>query len=131
MSLTQQDLKARTKDFALRVIRLVRALPRSVDGRAIGGQLVRSGTSVAANYRSACRGRSRAEFAAKIGVVVEEADESCLWIELIIESALLPHDRCESLLVEANELVAIMSATQKSLRRPAGGHPKSEIRNPT
>ena len=129
MLLTQQDLKDRTKEFALRVIRLVRALPKSVDGRAIGSQLVRSGTSVAANYRSACRGRSRAEFAAKIGIVVEEADESCLWIELIMDSGLLPRKRCESLLVEAGELVAIMIATQKTLALTPRKHPKSEIRN--
>jgi four helix bundle protein len=129
MSVTQQDLKDRTKEFALRIIRLVRALPRSIDGRAIGNQLVRSGTSVAANYRAACRARSRAEFAAKIGIVVEEADETCLWIELIMDSALLPHVRCESLLAEASELVAIMIATQKSLLRSSRKHPKSEIRN--
>ena len=79
MSITQQDVKNRTKEFALRVIRFVRALPRSIDARAIGNQLVRSGTSVAANYRAAGRARSRAEFAAKIGIVVEEADETCLW----------------------------------------------------
>ena len=127
---TQQDLKDRTKEFALRVIRLVRALPRSIDGRAIGGQLVRSGTSVAANYRAACRARSRAEFAAKIGIVVEEADESQLWIELIMDSDLLPPQRCAPLLAEANELVAIMIATQKSLVISPRKHPKSEIRNP-
>ncbi|HSI14432.1 MAG TPA: four helix bundle protein [Chthoniobacter sp.] len=126
---TQQALKDRTKEFALRVIRLVRALPRSVDGRAIGNQLIRSGTSVAANYRAACRARSRAEFAAKIGIVVEEADETCLWIELIMESDLLPHVRCESLLAEASELVAIMIATQKTLVNSTRKNPKSEIRN--
>ena len=114
----------------MRVIRLVRALPRSVDGRAIGCQLVRSGTSVAANYRAACRARSRAEFAAKIGIVVEEADESQLWIELIMDSDLLPSRRCEPLLAEASEPVAIMIATQKSLALTPRKHPKSEIRNP-
>lgn len=77
-----------------------------------------------------CRARSRAEFAAKIGIVVEEADESCLWIELIMESDLLPHGRCAPLLAEANELVAIMIATQKSLSRSSRKDPKSEIRNP-
>jgi four helix bundle protein len=89
--------------------------------------LVRSGTSVAANYRAACRARSRAEFAAKIGIVVEEADESQLWIEPILDSDLLPRKRCESLLAEADELVAIMIATQKSLTRTPRKHPKSEI----
>ena len=111
--------------------KLVRALPKSVDGRAIGSQLIRSGTSVAANYRAACRGRSRAEFAAKIGLVVEEADESLLWLELIVESGLQPMKRCESLLSEAGELVAILVATHKSVTGSvAGKNPKSEIRNP-
>jgi four helix bundle protein len=128
--MTQDDLKGRTKQFALRIIKLVRALPKSVDGRAIGSQLIRSGTSVAANYRAACRGRSRAEFAAKIGIVVEEADESLLWLELIVESGLQSLKRCDSLLVEAGELVAIMVATHKSVTGSVSGkNQKSEIRN--
>jgi four helix bundle protein len=108
------ELKARTKEFALRVIKLVAALPKSVEGRAIANQLVRSGTSVAANYRSACRARSRIEFVAKLGVVLEEADESLLWLELIVAANLLPPPRVEPLLNEANELVAIMAASRKS-----------------
>ena len=80
-----EELKTRTKRFSLRVLKLVAALPNNVQGRAVGGQLVRAGTSVGANYRAACRGRSRAEFVAKIGVVEEEADESAFWMELIIE----------------------------------------------
>src|SRR6266571_6754173 len=83
------DLKARTKQFALRVIKLVDALPRTIQGRAVANQIIRSATSVAANYRAACRARSRAEFIAKIGVVEEEADESAFWMELIIEGELL------------------------------------------
>ena len=79
-----QDLKERTKQFALRVMRLVDALPNTPKGRAIASQLVRSGTSVAANYRAACRGRSKAEFIAKVGIAEEEADETALWLELII-----------------------------------------------
>ncbi|MGI8838489.1 MAG: four helix bundle protein [Pyrinomonadaceae bacterium] len=75
------DLKKRTKQFALRILKLVAALPNTVEGRAIGGQLVRAGTSVAANYRAACRGRSKAEFIAKMGTVEEEADESAFWLE--------------------------------------------------
>ena len=108
------QLKRRTKDLALRVIRLVGALPKTIEGRAIAGQLVRSGTSVAANYRAACRARSKAEFVAKIGVVLEEADETCFWLELISEAKLLPSGRTEPLLREANELVAIMAASRKS-----------------
>lgn len=81
------ELKDRTKRFALRILKLVAALPDTVQGRSVGGQLVRSGTSVGANYRSACRGRSKAEFIAKIGIVEEEADESGFWLELIMEGA--------------------------------------------
>src|SRR5262245_66694323 len=87
------DLKARTKQFALRVMKLIDALPRTIQGHAIAKQIIRSATSVAANYRAACRARSRAEFIAKIGVVGEEADESCFWLELIIDSGLLTQER--------------------------------------
>src|SRR5205807_3591969 len=99
-----EELKDRTKDFALRILKLVAALPKSIEGRAIANQLVRSGTSVAANYRSACRARSRAEFIAKLGVVLEEADETLLWLELIIAGKILPANRVDQLLNEANEL---------------------------
>ena len=108
------DLKARTKKFALRVMKLVDALPPTIQGRAIANQIIRSATSVAANYRAACRARSRAEFIAKIGVVEEEADETAFWLELIIDSALLTQTRVRPLLTEAGELVAIMAASRKS-----------------
>src|SRR2546425_6676324 len=108
------DLKKRTKRFALRVLKLVAALPNTVAGRAIGGQLVRSGTSVGSNYRAACRGRSRAEFVAKLGVVEEEADESAFWMELIIEGELLKPRQVEPLLNEANELTKIMAQSRIS-----------------
>jgi len=117
------DLKARTKQFALRVMKMVDALPRTIQGRAIAKQIIRSATSVAANYRAACRARSRAEFIAKIGIVEEEADESCFWLELIIDSGLLNEDRIRPLLSEAGELVAIMAASSKS----AIGNRKSPI----
>ena len=117
------DLKARTKQFALRVMKLVDAIPRTIQRCAIAKQIIRSATSVAANYRAACRARSRAEFIAKIGVVEEEADESCFWLELIIDSALLTEERIHPLLNEANELVAIMAASRKS----ALGNRKSAI----
>ncbi len=87
--MTEDDLKKRTKLFALRILKLVAALPKTVAGRTIGGQLARSGTSVAANYRASCRARSKAEFISRLGVVEEEADESALWLELIIEGALM------------------------------------------
>ncbi len=112
--MTPEELKKRTKLFALRDIKLVKALPRSVEGRAIGNQIIRSGTSVAANYRASCRARSRSEFISKIGIVLEEADETVLWLELITEAGLLPAKRIETLLSEANEIVAIMAATRKT-----------------
>ena len=112
--MNEKELKQRTKQFSLRVIKLVGALPRNVEGRAIGSQLVRSGTSVGANYRAACRGRSRNEFVAKLGIVEEEADESAFWMELIIESGLMKQGLVEPLLQEANELTAIITASRKS-----------------
>ena len=108
------ELKARTKMFALRILKIVAAPPRNIEGRAIASQVVRCGTSVAANYRSACRARSKAEFVAKMGIVLEEADETQLWLELIIEGKLLPSERVQPLLNEANELVAIFVTSRKS-----------------
>jgi four helix bundle protein len=113
----KNDLRQRTKQFALRVMKMVDVVPQTVSGRAVSGQLVRSGTSVGANYRAACRSRSRAEFIAKIGTVVEEADESAYWMELIIEGGLLRKRLVENLLGEANELVAIMNASRKTAMR--------------
>ena len=92
------DLKKRTKQFALRILKLVAALPNTVAGKAIGGQLVRAGTSVGANYRAACRGRSKAEFVAKLGITEEEADESGYWMEIIIDGELLNRRQVEPLL---------------------------------
>ena len=123
--MTTDELKLRTKKFALRILKLVGALPKSIEGRAIAGQLVRAGTSVAANYRSACRARSKAEFIAKLGVVLEEADETQLWLELIIEGKLGPAVRVKSLLEEANELVAIFVSSRKS----ASANLRSKIAN--
>ena len=110
-------MKLRTKRFALDVIRLTAEIPKTAEGRAVGNQLVRSGTSVGANYRAACRGKSKADFIAKLGIVEEEADESCYWLEIIIEGELLPEERVEALLKEANELTAIIVASRKT----AGG----------
>ena len=108
------ELKNRTKKFALRIMKLIDSLPNTRAGNAIANQLIRSGTSVGANYRATCRARSKAEFIAKIGVVEEEADESGFWMELIIEGGLLPSKNLEALLAEANELTAIMAASRKS-----------------
>jgi four helix bundle protein len=113
----EKELKERTKRFALETIKLVDKLPRTVVAQTIGRQFVRAGTSVGANYRSACRGRSRAEFAAKLGVVEEEADESAFWMEVIIEAGLLERALVQPLLDEAEEIVAIMVSSRKSLNR--------------
>ncbi|MCA1579002.1 MAG: four helix bundle protein [Acidobacteria bacterium] len=114
------ELKKRTKLFALRILKLVDALPKSTQGRAIAGQLVRAGTSVGLNYRAACRGRSRAEFVAKLGVVEEEADESAFWLELIIEGSLLRPTLVQPLLDEANELTRIMASSRITARSNLG-----------
>ncbi len=110
--MTPDDLKLRTKQYALRVIKLVDALPKTTSGRVVGDQLVRCGTSVGANYRSACRGRSRREFIAKLGIVEEEVDESGFWLELVIDAELLKKERVEPLLREAEELTAIMASSR-------------------
>lgn len=107
-----EDLKQRTKNFALRVLKLVAALPETAQGRTIAGQLTRCGTSVGSNYRASCRARSRKEFVAKIGVVLEEADESAFWLELVIEGELLKGELVQPLLDEASELVKIMAKSR-------------------
>jgi four helix bundle protein len=117
LAMDEDELKRRTKRFALQVMALVGSLPITTVGRAIGGQLVRSGTSVGANYRAACRGRSKAEFSAKLGTVEEEADESSYWMELIIEGKLMKEERVLPLLREANEIAAIMAASRKTMAR--------------
>jgi four helix bundle protein len=111
-----EELKARTKQFALRVMKLVGALPRTVVGRVVGGQLVRCGTSVGADYRAACRAWSKAEFNGKLGTVAEEADETCFWLELIIEGVLLPQKRVAALLEESDVLTAIFTSAVKTSR---------------
>jgi four helix bundle protein len=111
-----EKLKKRTKQFAIRIVRLYRALPRRDEARVIGRQVLRSGTSVAANYRAVCRARSKAEFVAKIGVVVEEIDETVFWLELLVEAGIVPQSRMESLQKEATELLAIFAASQHTAR---------------
>ncbi len=113
----REELRERTKSFALRVVRLYRALPRNTEAQVLGKQLLRSGTSVGANYRAACRGRSRPEFIARIGIVAEEADEAVFWLELLIEAGIMPAKRLASLLKEARELTAIFSASAQTARR--------------
>ena len=114
--MTPEQLKERTKRFALEVIALVGTLPRTLVAEIIAGQMVRSGTSTGANYRAACRARSRAEFVAKIGVAEEEADETQYWLELLLETTLAKSETVRRLIAEATELVAILSASRKTAR---------------
>lgn len=113
--MTETELKARTKLFARRVLHLVEALPRTRSAAIVGHQLGRSGTSVGANYRSACRARSTADFISKLGIVEEEADESAFWMELIIEESMLPEQKVQPLWKEADALTAIMVSSRKTL----------------
>jgi four helix bundle protein len=110
------ELKRRTKEFAKAVIALCRKLPDTPEARLIRGQLFRAGTSVAANYRSACRGRSKAEFIAKLGIVLEEVDESEYWLEIIHETRILRPEVVQPLLREAGELVAIFVSSIRTAK---------------
>ncbi|MDI6802888.1 MAG: four helix bundle protein [Bacteroidota bacterium] len=115
--MNKEELKNRTKEFALRVIKLVNNLPKTQIGKIVGNQLLRSGTSVGANYRSALRARSQVDFEYKLGLVEEEADESFYWMELIVESNLMPIDKVKNLMQEANELIAIFASAIISLKK--------------
>ena len=118
--MTKEELKNRTKRFALMIIKLVDKLPNTKVGNTIGNQLIRSGTSVAANYRASCRARSTADFVSKITVVEEECDESLLWLELILESNQLKNELLSDLIREANELTAIFTASGKTAKQNRG-----------
>lgn len=123
------DLKKRTKQFALRTIRMVESLPRSVGADVLGRQVLRSACSVAGNYRSACRAKSRADFISKMGTVEEESDESGLWFELLGESGIVVPGKVASLLKEADELTAIAVASIRTARARKA-NPQSAFRNP-
>ena len=111
------NLTVRTKQFALQVIKFCENLPRDETSRVIGRQLLRSGTSVGANYRAACRAKSKADFISKFQTVLEEADESAFWIELLVDSEKTTSEAAGSLLREANELVAISVASITTARK--------------
>ncbi|HVA01498.1 MAG TPA: four helix bundle protein [Terriglobia bacterium] len=115
-----EDLRRRTKEFALRIVRLFQSLPNADVSRTLGRQLLRSGTSVAANYRAVCRARSKAEFIAKLGIVLEEADETAFWLELLVETGVVPKSKLEKLQEETDELVRIFSASWQTARRRPG-----------
>ena len=117
----EDRLKARTRAFAIRVFKLCRSLESDEQGRIVGRQLMRSASSVAANYRAVCRCRSHADFVAKLSIVVEEIDESAFWIEFVADIGLMKQDRVEGVLQEANELLAIFAKSQHTARRNAAG----------
>ncbi len=115
--MTPDELKDRTKQFGLRVIRLVQSLPKNRTSADIGSQLLRSATSVGANYRSACRARSKAEFISKLGIAEEEADEAAYWLELLVEADIVKPKLIENLLKEANELTAIIASSRITAKK--------------
>lgn len=112
-----EEMKERTMQYALRIIKLVQSLGRSAEAEVIGRQLLKAGTSVAANYRAACRARSRNEFIAKMGIVEEEADESLFWLEVLARSGMLKTSRLEDLMSEGNEIVAMTVRSKQTARR--------------
>ncbi|MFA7256420.1 MAG: four helix bundle protein [Kiritimatiellales bacterium] len=111
------ELKARTKQFALQVMELIDLLPNTIKGRVIANQLMRAATSVGANYRAACRGRSQAEFISKLSIVLEESDECCYWLELIMEGGVIPAEQVTDLYREADEITAIMTASHRTAQK--------------
>jgi four helix bundle protein len=117
MDTQAEVLKRRTKQFALRVIRVVRALQPGPEARVIGHQLLRSSMSVAANYRAVCRARSHSEFLAKLAIVLEEADEAAFWLELLVDVELMPEHRLKELMSEATQLVAIFNASRTTAKK--------------
>ncbi len=112
-----ENLRQRTKEFGLRVIRMWKSLPGTTLSEVLGKQLLRCATSVAANYRAACLAKSDADFFHKIKICQEEADESCLWIEYIIEAGILPAAKLENLLDEARQLTAIMTSSAITIKK--------------
>jgi four helix bundle protein len=116
MKRDSEALKRRTKDFSLRIVRLYRSLPQTQEARILGTQLLRSSTSIGANYRAACRARSRAEFVAKLGIVLEEADETVYWLEPVQETAIFPEAKLRDLMREANELVSIFVTSVRTAK---------------
>ena len=111
------DLRSRTKDLALRVIKLYQSLPEKDEARMIGKQLFRSATSVAANYRASCRGRSTAEFTSKLSIVIEEADETSFWLELLAESKIVEEAKLKKLMNDYLEITKILSHARKTIKK--------------
>ncbi len=120
----RNEMKSRTKEFAKDIIKLCRKFPNDMEGRLIGNQIFRSGTSTAANYRAACRARSTADFISKLSIVEEEADETLFWLELIKEMEIVDKTLLNSLMQENNEIIAIIVSSIKTARN------NKQIRNP-
>ena len=110
------DLKERTKKFSIEIVALVASLPKDDVARTLGRQILRSGTSVGANYRAACRSKSKADFVNKIAIVIEEADETQFWLELMVEAKVIKRNAAAKLWKEANELISIMIASSKTAK---------------
>ena len=125
--MTEHEFKERTKKIALRIIKLVNALPRNLTASVIGKQLLRSGTSIGANYRAACRGKSKADVLHKLSIVEEEADESLYWLELLVEAGILPQKRLVALRNDINEIVAMTVASMRTMKARITANPKSKI----
>jgi len=113
----EQEFKERTRKLALRVIRLVESLPKTPSAQVVGRQLLRSGTSIGANHRAACRARSKADFISKMGVVEEEADETIYWTELLAEAGIIERERLSSLTKETEEILSMVVASSKTLKK--------------
>lgn len=126
--MTQEKMKVRTKQFALRVIRLVKSLPNTKTANVIGNQLLRSGTSVGANYRVACRAKSNADFIHKLSIVEEETDESIYWMELLIEGKIIKENLLENLMDEGNQILSNIVSSIKTVKDKR--NPQSQIPNP-
>jgi four helix bundle protein len=120
-----ETLKKRTKSFAIRIVKLYRALPNTGEAKVIGNQFIRSGTAIAANYRASCRARSTAEFIAKIGVVVEEADEIVFWLEMLVDCDIFSESKMKEMIQEGNELLAIFAASQLTSKKNSKKYKKS------
>jgi four helix bundle protein len=125
--MTEQEFKRRTKNIALRIIKLIESLPKTLANDVISKQLLRAGTSIGANYRAACRGKSIEDLLHKLAIVEEEADESIYWIELLIESGAVTEKKLTPLITEINEIVAMTVASMKTIKERNSSNPRSKI----
>ena len=126
-----EQLRHRTKQLAIRVINMSRALPRTKESLVIGDQMIRSATSVGANYRAVCRARSKAEFTSKLSIVIEEADETAFWLDILIETQIVSQERLQSLISETDELLAIFSPARSTIRGNKSPITKSPFSSPS